>query len=195
MPKLQDVTDAPSQVKESLQRSKMNIVDVILLDSDFRAGDQVSGVKNRISKIPLITIKTPANLAFFEVSSFFNRTTGKETVICVENNPYSLDPTREIIEQEQNSFAEGECGKEGFQLPIILNRLPYTLIKKNPETIMTQISDEEMIELTPSLLHSLAEAKLAKDVTDDDTSVVPVTILIGIFLGMALLAVLQAFSA
>jgi len=195
MPKMQQITDSPSTIKDSLQRSKMNIVDVILLDYDFKAGDTVTGVKNRLSTIPIITVKTPSNLAFFEVSSFFNRTTGKETVICVENNPYCLDPTREIIEQEQNSYAEGEVGKEGYQLPILLNRLPHTLIKKYPGTKMNDISDDDMINLTPALLSSLGEAKLAKDVTDEDTSVVPVTLLIGVFLGMALLAIIQAFSA
>lgn len=195
MPKMQTLTDAPSQVKESLQRSKMNLVDVILLDSDFKAGDQVIGTKNRMSKIPIITIKTPANLGFFEVSSFFNRTTGKETVICVEDNPYTLDTTREILEQERNDFASGEIGIEGYQLPVLLNKLPYKVVKKDINTQMNSMSDDEVIDLTPSLLYSLGEAKLAKDVTDEDTSVVPVTLLIGIFLGMALLAILQAFSA
>lgn len=195
MPKMQDLTDAPGQVKESLQRSKMNIVDVILLDHDFKAGDQVSGIKDRMGKIPIIKIKTPSNLAFFEVSNFFNRTTGKETIVCVEDNPYSLDMNREILEQQRNSFASGDIGIEGYQLPILLNRLPYSVIKTDTNIQMNNISDEEILELSPSLLHSLAEAKLAKDVTDEDTSVVPVTLLIGIFLGMALLAIIQAFSA
>jgi len=195
MPKMQDLTDAPSQVKESLQRSKMNLVDVILLDSDFRAGDQVAGVKNRLSKIPIITIKTPANMGFFEVSSFFNRTTGKEMVICVEDNPYTLDLTKEIIDQQRNAFASGEIGLEGYQLPILLNKLPYNVIKKDTNTQMNCVPESEIINLTPSLLYLLGEAKLAKDVTDEDTSVIPVTLLIGIFLGMALLAILQAFSA
>ena len=194
-PKMQDITDAPGQVKESLQRSKMNLVDVILLDHDFKAGDQVSGIKNRLGKIPIVTIKTPSNLGFFEISSFFNRTTQKETILCVEDNVFSLDPSREIVEQERNSFASGEIGEEGYQLPILLNKMPYNVIKKDSNKVMNNLSDDEIIDLTPSLLYSLGEAKLAKDVTDEDTSIVPVTLLIGVFLGMALLAIIQAFSA
>jgi len=194
IPKMGDLTDAPAQMKENLQKSKMNQVDVILLDKDYRAGDQVIGIKSRMTKIPIITIKTPSNMAFFEVSSFFNRTTQKETIICVEDNCYTLDTNREIIEQERNSYASGDIGLEGYQLPILLDKLAYNVVKKDTNIKLNTLSDEEVIDLTPSLLCSLGEAKLAKDVTDDDVSVVPVTLFIGLLLGMALLAILQAFS-
>ncbi len=194
VPKMSDLTDAPAQIKENLQKSKMNQVDVLLLDKDYRACDQVIGIKSRMTKIPIVTIKTPSPMAFFEVSSFFNRTTQKETIICVEDNCYAIDANREIIEQERNDYAAGEIGPEGYQVPILLNKIAYNVVKKDKNIKLNSTSDDEIIDLTPSLLWSLGEAKLAKDVTDEDTSVVPVTLLIGVLLGMALLALLQAFS-
>lgn len=194
MPKMEDLTNAPAQMKENLHKSKMNQVDVILLDKDYRAGDQVIGIKSRMTKVPIITIKTPSPMAFFEVSSFFNRTTQKETIICVEDNCYTLDTNREIIEQERNDYASGDVGLEGYQLPILLNKLAYNVVKKDRNVKLNSVSDEDIIDLTPALLCSLGEAKLAKDVTDEDVSVVPVTLFIGLLLGMALLAILQAFS-
>lgn len=199
-PKLSDVTNAPHTMRESLQGSKMKHVDVIYLDEDCRAADMVSGVEDHMGLIPIIHIKHPSKMGFFDTCSFFNRTTGHKTILARQGEPFALDINSDITTQQHNDYAAGNIDENGFQVPIILDRLSYTIKKKNnqyhfPETpgIIQDCIDENP-SLNPSLLGTLGEAKLAKDITDEDTSIVPITLLIGVFLGMALLAVLQAFA-
>lgn len=199
-PKLSDLTSAPNQMTESLRGAKMRHVDVIFLDADCRAGDLVAGVENHIGLIPIIHVKNPSPMGFFDTCSFFNRTTGHKTILARQGEPFSLDINFDITQQQHNDYAEGNIGKDGYQLPIIINRLAYNLKVKNEKYLFSktpEIVQECIAEnpgLNPSLLGVLGEAKLAKDVTDEDTSIVPVTLLIGVFLGMALLALLQAFA-
>jgi hypothetical protein len=183
-PKLEDLTGAPGQVKEKMQMQKMNTIDVIYLDRDFRAGDQVSGTVQRKGIIDTVHIKSPGRLGFWKTGTFFNRTTGKTMMLAVEGYPFGLDINRELEMIEQNDHGSGELEKgESYKMPILIEKLPYTLEKQKAKEKLKQLSDDNYFELTPDLVEGLGNSNLVQGINEEDHSVVPITLLIGALLG------------
>lgn len=194
MPKMKDLTDSPRHVREEMQKGKMNNIDVILLDRDFAAGDQVSGEISRKTKIDMVNLKVPEPLSFFKIGTFYNRTTGRQMMLTVEGYPYGLQLDKELIDQERNDFAKGDVGKDGYSIPILINKLPYFIEKKNVDEQLKKLSSDNYFELTPSMLNDLGNVKLTDGVTEEDSSGKAVLMLVGIAFGMGLLSVIQAFA-
>lgn len=178
-PKLSDIAGAPGEVKGELQKTKMNKIDVIYLDRDFRAGDQVVGTISRKTKISTVNVKIPEPLTFFKTRTFYNRTTGRDMMLCVEGYPWSLQLDAELKDEENNDFANGKLGKEGYQIPIIIDRLPRYIFKNNPDEELAKLD-----ELSPSILADIGNVELTDGVTKKEISGSAMLIFIGFLLGM-----------
>lgn len=183
-PKKEDLFNAPREFQQELRKGQMNNMDVILLDRDFKAGDVCNGIISRVGKLPMVTLKVPEPMAFFKIGTFLNRTTGRNTMIAVEGYPYGLELDRALEEEEMNATANETIKKgEHFKVPILIDRLPYYLLKSKTDEVLKNLMKEDYFELTPSLLESLGHAKLARDITDDSNGAVIVTLLIGCLVG------------
>lgn len=197
-PKFSDIASAPTYVKEQMHKKEVNEIDVLYLSNDARSGSEVRGTIDRTPTVPLVRINTPEALAFFKTENctFYNKTRGRDMMLVIDGYPFGLQVNSElehdIENQARNDFAEGTAGTQGYEVPILIDRLPHKLVRQKFEQKLEEIKD--YFELTPKLLRNLADANLTKDISESDRSTVIMSMIMGACVGGIAVAVIMAFA-
>jgi hypothetical protein len=203
LPKFSDVIGISKTVREESKKIDINTIDIVYHTSNFKSSIRTKGIIDRSTSLPIVYLTIPENLGILMIDDGIeiDLDTGKPYIQVVENYPFNIvlnsELSCEMKSQFYNDVASKKVGKEnikqfenngvGYLIPILINKIPYNIVRVNLSSEMNNNNNIEYASITQKILTELGHVKLLQSTNEskNDGLVIIGLIfgLIGMFLG------------
>ncbi len=182
LPKFKDILNINRTVRDETKKIDVNTIDVIFHTSNFKTSLKTTGIIDRTTSLPIVYISIPEDLGVFllDDSIEINLDTGKQFIQVVENYPFSIILNSELSNEMKSSYyndvANGRIkniNKENFKntgvgylIPILINKIPFNVIRINLEGEMNNNNNIEYATITQKMLTELGHVKLLQSTNE-----------------------------
>lgn len=194
MPRAKDVAEAPQHIKETMQQSAVNSIKVKWISHDGRFVQDTTAIIRRDTKFPIAlgNVPEPFGIILRPGGTLFNKTTSKDEIYAIEGYCASLVLVDELKEIQQNDYAAGLIGKDGYLMPVSVNDIPRLITRIKVDTDIPGIIKE--VEIVPATLHEMATKQWMKGMTQNEMKGAAVFALLFSLIGSVITFLILSFA-